>query len=90
MTTNSKLNVYHPAVVADMKRRGFVPVKQVEARKQWADLHKSIAVLGAKAQRDAGLSPGKVNKILIIKSRTLDFGQIPHGQKPKSLFKEKK
>jgi len=25
MKTDTKLNVYHPAVVADMKRRGFVP-----------------------------------------------------------------
>lgn len=30
MKQNNKLNVYHPSVVADMKRRGFVPTKPLQ------------------------------------------------------------
>lgn len=89
MTINSKLNVYHPVVVAAMKKRGFVPVKQVEARKQWNDINKAIADLGAKVKRDAERTPGK-RPLVLINVRAMDFGQTPHRQKPQSLFKGKK
>lgn len=90
MTTNIKMNVYHPDVVAAMKKRGLVPVKQVEERKQWNGIHKSIAEMGAKVKREAEHPQGKVGKIIILNERPLDFGQTPHGQKPKPLFKGNK